>query len=106
MASTQIFSGAPAEGQTRMCLDAWAKSYIQVDGGVRLCCYKTYVGSLRSNTLDEVLNGPQAVAYRRGLLTGELLPMCKICGDKKIVNTEELKYAVEEWYRTGKMALH
>lgn len=106
MPGTKRYSADPSLGQTRFCLDAWAKAFIQVDGGVRLCCYETLVGNIHHNSLDEVLNNDEAKSYREGLLTGNLKPMCKICGDKKIVKTETLKAAVESWYKTGKMSLH
>lgn len=106
MGETKIYSGTLGPGQTRLCLDAWAKAFIQVDGGVRLCCYNTPVGNINQGTLDEVLNSDVAMGYRQGLLTGDLRPMCRICGDKRIVPLRELRNAVEEWYATGKMSLH
>lgn len=100
------YSGTLGEGQTRHCLDAWVKAYIQVDGGVRLCCYETLVGTIETESLDEVLNNDVAKAYRRGLLTGDLMPMCRICGDKQIVSIEKLKVSVEEWFKNGKISLN
>ena len=105
MTAPRIYSIEPQEGQTRLCVDPWAKVFIRASGEVHLCCYYTPVGSIIDKPLDEVLNGEEAKSYRLGLLTGDLKPMCKLCGDKKIVSTEELKHAVEEWYQNKKMEI-
>jgi len=102
---SKIYSIAPEEGKTRMCLDPWAKAFIRANGDVHLCCYNTNVGNLKDKTLDEVLNSDEAKAYRKGLLTGKPLSQCKICGDKSVCTTAELEQTVQEWYNYGTYAV-
>lgn len=105
MTAPRIYSLEPQEGQTRLCIDPWAKAFIRASGEVHLCCYHTPVGSVNNKSLDEVLNSEEAKAYRLGLLTGDLKPACQLCGDKKLVSPEELKRVVEEWYKNRKMEI-
>ncbi len=100
---SQIYSLKPQNGQTRLCIEPWAKAFIRANGDVHLCCYHTPVGSINDKPLCEVLNSEEAKSYRLGLLTGDLKPACQACGDKKLVSQEELKQAVEEWYKIRKM---
>lgn len=88
-------------GMTRNCLDAWCMAFVQVDGAVRLCCYSGPVGNLTEKPLDEVLNSPQAIAYREGLLTGNPLPICANCPDKRVCTTQELEARVSHYLNTG-----
>lgn len=106
MPPTKIYSLAPNSSETRLCIDAWAKAFIQVDGGVRLCCYATPVGNINDGGLEGALNSEEAQSYRAGLLSGNLKSMCKMCGDKKIVPLRELHKAVQDWYITGRISLH
>lgn len=98
-----LYALSVVPGQTRMCLDPWAKAFVRIGGDVHLCCYYTPVGNLATGTLSEILDSDEAKAYRQGLLTGELKPACQCCGDKRICTTQELEEKVREWYATGKM---
>lgn len=100
------YHGEVTAGYTRMCLDPWSKCFIKADGTVRLCCYETAVGNINDNSLDEILNNERTIAYRNGLLTGQLLPMCKICGYKPVVTVKELSSLVEsKLYNPARLAL-
>jgi len=105
MTALRIYSQKPQEGQTRLCIDPWAKAFIRASGEVHLCCYPTPVGSINDKSLDEVLNNAEAKSYRLGLLTGNLKPTCQLCGDKQLVSPEELKRVIEEWYKNRKMEI-
>jgi radical SAM protein with 4Fe4S-binding SPASM domain len=98
---SRIYSIIPEEGETRMCLDPWAKCFVRANGDVHLCCYNTNVGNLRDGSLDDVLNNDRAKAFRAGLLNGKPLPRCQTCGDKAVCSPEELKEKVQEWYDNG-----
>ncbi len=100
---TRIYTITPKDGETRMCLDPWAKVFIRANGDVHLCCYNTNVGNLSEGTLDEVLNNETAQAYRQGLLTGNLKPACQCCGDKQACTTIDLMKKVQEWLDKGTM---
>ncbi len=104
--STIHYHGTVDKGYTLLCLDPWTKCFIKADGSVRLCCYETTVGNINEDKLENILNNQNTIDHRRGLLTGDLMPMCKLCGYKKIVPIEDLKQAVEEWYKSGKLPLH
>ena len=52
---------APLEGQTRICLDPWAKVFVRASGQVCLCCNAGPIGSLNDNSLDDILNNDKAV---------------------------------------------
>jgi radical SAM protein with 4Fe4S-binding SPASM domain len=105
MTTYKIYAAEPTEGLTRLCIDAWTKTVIQVDGTVKLCCYYTPVGNINDKSLIEILNDDEAKRYRKGLLTGDLMPMCHKCGDKKLVETHVLLDAVKSWYEHGKLPL-
>jgi MoaA/NifB/PqqE/SkfB family radical SAM enzyme len=50
------------------CNAPWVSSVIEADGTVRPCFFQPPLGTLRDGqTFTEILNGPAAVAWRRGL---------------------------------------
>ena len=99
---TQYFYVAPKEGQTRKCLDPWGKCFIKNNGDVWLCCNSTMVGNIMADRLENILNNQSTRAYRQGLLTGNLQPVCTKCLDKPICSTEELLTHVIEFNHAGK----
>jgi radical SAM protein with 4Fe4S-binding SPASM domain len=103
MSDTPLAYSAPLkEGETRLCIDPWAKILISANGDVNLCCYNTKVGNLRDGSLDDIINGEKSKQYRIALLSGDPLPLCAICGDKPVCSTDQLRQRVDEWYDDGK----
>ena len=88
---------------TRNCLDPWGFCFIQTDETVRLCCFsQESVGDLMTAvTLDEVLNGRRARAYREGLLNGEMVDACKNCWARSLVPVESFRQSVAAWVKGG-----
>src|SRR5262249_50100824 len=61
------------------CNAPWVSSVIEADGTVRPCFFQPPLGSLRDGrTFTEILNGPAAVAWRRGLDV-ERNAICRRC---------------------------
>jgi hypothetical protein len=85
------WSGQP-EGMTRNCLDPWIYARICVDAGVKPCCITNEtVGFLgEDGALEDILNNPRMQAYRRGILTGELLPACRTCTNRGWIELEKM----------------
>ena len=65
--------------ETRNCLLPWNMFQIKHNQNITFCCWMKSLGNLKGESLDHILNGEQARAYRKGLLTGELMPECKVC---------------------------
>ncbi len=51
---------------------------MEVDGSVRPCFFHKRIGSARTHTLDQVLNGYEASTFRANLDVGEN-PICQRC---------------------------
>ncbi len=49
------------------CNAPWVSAVIEADGTVRPCFFHNAIGSIRHRSLREVLNGPVALDFRRGL---------------------------------------
>jgi MoaA/NifB/PqqE/SkfB family radical SAM enzyme len=67
--------GAPGvpEGMTRDCAEPWKYANLCAHGEVRPCCAYDYpVGDLRTETLEEIVNGPKIRQFRQNLLSGRL----------------------------------
>jgi MoaA/NifB/PqqE/SkfB family radical SAM enzyme len=61
-----------------VCNAPWVSSVVEADGTVRPCFFHRSLGNIHDNTLEEVLNSPEAVAFRRDLdVTTN--PICKVC---------------------------
>ena len=67
-----------AEPVSPVCNAPWVSAVIETDGQVRPCFFHAPIGRLNGNTLLEILNGPQAVAFRANLDIGTN-PVCKRC---------------------------
>jgi Fe-coproporphyrin III synthase len=60
------------------CNAPWVSAVVEADGAVRPCFFHRVLGNLREQPLDEILNSPDAVAFRRGLdVTRD--PICRTC---------------------------
>ncbi len=66
------------EFPTTICNAPWVSSVVEADGTVRPCFFHAALGNIRDNTLEEVLNAPRAVEFRRTLDVKEN-PICKTC---------------------------
>jgi MoaA/NifB/PqqE/SkfB family radical SAM enzyme len=61
------------------CNAPWKSAVIEADGTVRPCFFHGAIGNLKSGTpLDQILNGPDAVAFR-GSLNVATNPICQKC---------------------------
>ncbi|MFZ0930341.1 MAG: SPASM domain-containing protein [Syntrophobacteraceae bacterium] len=87
-----------ADGQTRDCLDPWGLASIQATGEVAPCCFGGNVGNLSADgTLENILNGPEIIKYRKGLLTGDIISPCRSCPSKGLVNVKGLLQKVKDY---------
>jgi Fe-coproporphyrin III synthase len=66
------------EFPTTVCNAPWVSSVVEADGTVRPCFFHRSLGNIHEQPLDEILNSPDAVAFRRELdVTTN--PICKAC---------------------------
>ncbi len=100
------FQIAPSKGETRLCLDPWAKVFVRATSEVCLCCNAPPVGSLKNNTLSEIFESDRTKEYRATLLEGKLLPACRSCPDREIVTTKELEQRVIQYLTIGRMGVY
>ena len=80
-------------GMTRNCAEPWKYVFLYADGQVRPCCaYDVAVGDLRTQTLEEVLNGPPIRELRGKLLSGDLSgTLCECCSMRPEIPTREFR---------------
>ncbi len=64
--------------QSPICNAPWVSSVIEVDGSVRPCFFHRSIGNIRSSTLEAVINGDPARAFRQSLIVREN-PTCQRC---------------------------
>lgn len=60
------------------CNAPWVSAVVEADGAVRPCFFHPAYGRLGDAPLAEVLNSPEAIAFRRGLNVREN-PICRKC---------------------------
>jgi MoaA/NifB/PqqE/SkfB family radical SAM enzyme len=60
------------------CNAPWVSSVVEADGTVRPCFFHRPIGSLRQASLEEVVNGEAALAFRRKLDVAND-PVCRKC---------------------------
>jgi MoaA/NifB/PqqE/SkfB family radical SAM enzyme len=60
------------------CNAPWTSAVIEAGGDVRPCFFQPRLGNLRGSTLLEILNGPQALQFRRNLDIARD-PTCRRC---------------------------
>jgi Fe-coproporphyrin III synthase len=61
-----------------MCNAPWVSAVVEVDGSVRPCFFHPPIGNLQEGTLESVLNGAKARAFRENLVI-ENDPVCRRC---------------------------
>ena len=92
----QTFCAVPGTGETRKCLDPWVFVYVRSNGDVDACCRGVTVGNLANATLEEILNGTEAVTLRQQLLTGDLPRDCIRCATRGVTTVQDLRQKVEK----------
>jgi Fe-coproporphyrin III synthase len=66
------------EPPTTVCNAPWVSSVVEADGTVRPCFFHKSLGNIHEQPLLDILNSPDAVAFRRDLdVTTN--PICKVC---------------------------
>jgi MoaA/NifB/PqqE/SkfB family radical SAM enzyme len=60
------------------CNAPWTSAVVETDGTVRPCFFHRAVGNLRHTSLEDALNGPDALAFRSGLDISTN-PVCNRC---------------------------
>tara|TARA_B110001454_G_C12521181_1_gene351135 strand:+ start:108 stop:467 length:360 start_codon:yes stop_codon:yes gene_type:complete len=100
---SDFFSAENSDGMTRGCIDPWQKIFIKADGKVALCCYTPPVGSIEEDNIDDIVNNEKSMAYRQGLLNGELIGNCRNCPEKPLIPINELREAVIKYQKEGKI---
>jgi MoaA/NifB/PqqE/SkfB family radical SAM enzyme len=61
-----------------VCNAPWVSSVVEADGTVRPCFFHRSFGNVHDHALEEILNSPDAIAFRRNLdVTTN--PICKVC---------------------------
>jgi len=53
--------------QSPICNAPWVSAVIEADGSVRPCFFHRSIGDLRRNSLEAVINGPEAQTFRQNL---------------------------------------
>lgn len=65
-------------GESPVCNAPWMSAVIEVDGSVRPCFFHPSVGNLQEQTLESILNGPEARTFRENLAIPDN-PICRRC---------------------------
>jgi MoaA/NifB/PqqE/SkfB family radical SAM enzyme len=60
------------------CNAPWVSSVVEADGTVRPCFFHAAIGNIHERPLGEILNSPEAIAFRRGLDV-RANPICRRC---------------------------
>jgi MoaA/NifB/PqqE/SkfB family radical SAM enzyme len=88
----EVFTSDQAAGQTRFCIEPWNMLFVQASGCVQPCLFSRHsIGSLHTNSLDEILHGSEIRSYRHGLLTGNLLEECRGCNQKAWISQSDFQ---------------
>jgi MoaA/NifB/PqqE/SkfB family radical SAM enzyme len=61
-----------------VCNAPWVSSVVEADGTVRPCFFHPSLGNIHDNALEEILNAPASVAFRRALDV-KSNPICAVC---------------------------
>src|SRR5260370_20748054 len=75
------FAALNGEGQfpENTCNAPWVSTVIEADGTVRPCFFHRSLGNIRDRPLEEILNGDEAIEFRRRLDVRRD-PICQKCG--------------------------
>jgi MoaA/NifB/PqqE/SkfB family radical SAM enzyme len=66
------------EFPTTVCNAPWVSSVVEADGVVRPCFFHAALGNIHDTSLEDILNAPNAVEFRR-TLDVKTNPICKTC---------------------------
>jgi radical SAM protein with 4Fe4S-binding SPASM domain len=86
--------------RTRKCFQPWDTINVGADGGVYPCCVVAdalIIGSLKTDSLQEILEGESLRTLRFKLLTGELIDVCKDCNNADLIETTKFAPALEQY---------
>ena len=61
-----------------LCNAPWVSAVLEVDGSVRPCFFHNKIGDVEGRTLEQVMNGPEARAFRASLKVSENA-ICQRC---------------------------
>jgi MoaA/NifB/PqqE/SkfB family radical SAM enzyme len=61
-----------------VCNAPWVSSVVEADGTVRPCFFHRSLGNIHEQPLQDILNSPDAIAFRRELDV-KTNPICKVC---------------------------
>jgi MoaA/NifB/PqqE/SkfB family radical SAM enzyme len=61
-----------------VCNAPWVSAVVEADGQVKPCFFHPEMGSIHTQSLDDILNAPEAIAFRRDLDV-KTNPICKVC---------------------------
>ncbi|MGA7614822.1 MAG: radical SAM protein [Thermoanaerobaculia bacterium] len=88
----------PSSTQTRDCLDPWSLAFVQADAAVRPCCFfEEKLGTLATNTLEEIVEGDEFRTLRREIVTGSLRPTCRSCSARPLIDRGEFERKLSRW---------
>jgi MoaA/NifB/PqqE/SkfB family radical SAM enzyme len=76
------------------CNAPWVSAVVEASGDVRPCFFHPSIGNIAGATLGEVLNGPQALAFRNSLDVATN-PICQRCVCSLWVERAELTHTAE-----------
>lgn len=63
---------------TTVCNAPWVSTVIETDGTVRPCFFHHSLGNIHEQPLEEIINSPNAIAFRQSLDVNEN-PICRKC---------------------------
>ncbi|MCH7723235.1 MAG: radical SAM protein [Bacteroidetes bacterium] len=63
---------------TVTCNAPWVSAVIEADGSVRPCFFHAKIGNIEDSTLNELINSPGSISFRKNLDT-TTNPICKKC---------------------------
>lgn len=92
--------------RTKSCMMPWDFLNTLWNGDVLPCCMAPddTVGNGEQTPLIDILNGDAIKAYRRGLLTGQLMPLCQDCTYTTETDTGSLRNRVREFLESQHQA--
>jgi radical SAM protein with 4Fe4S-binding SPASM domain len=67
------------------CRAPWNRVWIGIDGNVSFCCYQRVIGpdlvlgNIYVDRLEDILNGPIAMAIREQMMSVDLPEVCRGC---------------------------
>jgi MoaA/NifB/PqqE/SkfB family radical SAM enzyme len=67
-----------AQAAAPRCNAPWVSAVVEADGNVRPCFFHPSIGNWRGGALEDVINGPAALAFREGLDVAQD-PVCRRC---------------------------